>query len=96
LSKIILQGHIIVADAELGVVTNALVNHSALTKAEVGCLIFEVTPDSTNLNKFFVYEEFVDQAAFDKHQTRVKQSTWGEISKNVQRHYQITHSTRSE
>jgi len=85
-----LQGHIIVPDTDLETVTNALLIHTQLTKQETGCIIFSVTIDNNNPNKFNVYEEFVNQSAFDKHQTRVKASHWGAVTKDVQRHYQIT------
>lgn len=78
-------------DADLNIVKNELITHKNLTKQEVGCLQFEVTQDQHNLNKFNVYEAFVDQQAFNYHQQRVKNSTWGKITVNVQRHYQITH-----
>ncbi|WP_348984465.1 hypothetical protein [Shewanella sp. 1CM18E] len=51
-----------------------------------------MTPDESNPNTFNVYEEYVNQTAFDNHQARVKSSQWGKITKNVQRHYKITHS----
>ncbi|GIU46733.1 antibiotic biosynthesis monooxygenase [Shewanella sairae] len=92
MAKIILQGFIIVAVRDLELVSRELVTHKSLTLKEVGCLTFSVTPDESNPNKFNVYEEFVDQAAFDNHQARVKSSQWGKVTKNVQRHYQITHS----
>jgi len=90
LSKIILQGHIIVPDADLEIVKNALLIHTQLTKQEPGCIIFSVTIDNNNPNKFDVYEEFVDQSAFDNHQSRVKSSHWGTVTKRVQRHYHIS------
>ena len=77
LSKVTLQGHIIVSDSDLSVVKKALSTHITLTKAEPGCLIFKVTVDAKNSNKFNVYEEFVNQDAFNQHQLRVKQSNWG-------------------
>ncbi len=49
-----------------------------------------VTQDDMNPLKFSVYEEFVDQAAFDLHQARVKSSRWGQVTQNVERHYQIS------
>ena len=63
--------------------------HTKLTKAEPGCLIFRVSPDANNPNKFEVYEEFINQTAFDHHQSRVRKSNWGKVTKHVQRHYQI-------
>ena len=88
--KVILRGHIIVSDADLVKVQSELATQIALTRAEAGCLVFKVRADAFNMNKFTVYEEFVNQDAFLQHQLRVKQSSWGQVTKDVQRHYQIT------
>ena len=90
LAKVILQGFIVVPDSDLEVVKSELVIHKKLTLKEAGCLTFTVTPDEVNPHKFSVYEEFVDQTAFDNHQVRVKSSKWGEVTKDVERHYQIS------
>ncbi len=89
--KIILQGHIVVPDADLAKMQEALITHKMLTRQESGCLAFEVTQDSINSNKFNVYEEFTGQHAFDSHQLRMKNSNWGKVTVNLQRHYQISH-----
>ncbi len=88
--KIILQGHIIVPASDLTIVKNALVNHIELTRAESGCLVFKVTVDSLNPNKFDVYEEFSSEESFSHHQMRVKQSNWAKVTHNVERHYKIS------
>ena len=67
-----------------------MIIHKNLTLKEAGCLTFTVTLDEVNPNKFSVYEEFVNQDAFDYHQARVKLSKWGEVTKNVERHYKIS------
>ncbi|WP_404819203.1 putative quinol monooxygenase, partial [Vibrio tritonius] len=36
--------------------------HKALTRAEAGCLVFEVTQNPDNPLRFDVYEEFIDAA----------------------------------
>ncbi|TWX63486.1 antibiotic biosynthesis monooxygenase [Colwellia demingiae] len=90
MSKIILQGHIVIPDADLAKVQEELITHKMLTRQESGCLTFEVTQDSVNSNKFNVYEEFTDQDAFDSHQLRVKNSNWGKVTINLQRHYQMS------
>jgi len=90
LSKVILKGHIIVPSEDLETVKAALHQHIELTRAEAGCLLFNIELDNDNPNKFNVYEEFVNQAAFDMHQARVKQSNWGNVTKQVQRHYLIS------
>jgi quinol monooxygenase YgiN len=90
LAKVILQGFIVVQDSDLDVVKRELVTHKNLTLNEAGCLNFTVKPDEMNPNKFIVYEEFENQTAFDNHQARVKLSKWGEVTKNVERHYKIS------
>ncbi|KMT66808.1 putative quinol monooxygenase [Catenovulum maritimum] len=89
MAKIILQGHILVPENELLEIKSALLIHSALTQAEAGCIIFEVNQDAEQACKFYVYEEFINKAAFDFHQARVKQSDWGKQTQNVSRHYQV-------
>ena len=90
MSKITLQGHIVVSDAYLASVQDELPNHIEITQKEQGCLIFRVSQDTENKNTFNVYEEFVDRAAFETHQKRVKNSWWGQITANAKRHYQIS------
>jgi (4S)-4-hydroxy-5-phosphonooxypentane-2,3-dione isomerase len=92
LAKIILQGFIVVPNSDLEIVKRELVTHKRLTLKEPGCLTFTVTQDEINHHKFSVYEEFVNQDAFDNHQARVKSSKWGEVTRNVERHYQISSS----
>ena len=90
MSKVTLQGHIVVPDSDLTAVEAALPAHIALTRQEAGCLIFEVGQDPTDRRRFRVYEEFVDRAAFELHQQRVKNSPWGQITRNVARYYQVS------
>ncbi|MFQ1634082.1 putative quinol monooxygenase [Aeromonas veronii] len=87
---LILKGFIIVPPNDLAAVKDELDNHICLTHAETGCLTFKVTQDPLNPCRFDVYEEFVDEAAFQAHQARVKSSRWGEITVNVERHYTVT------
>lgn len=89
MSKVILKGFIVVPSSDLDLVEQELPVHTKLTLEESGCLVFKVEKDKNNPNKFYVYEEFENKEAFDFHQTRVKQSHWGEITVNVERHYVI-------
>jgi quinol monooxygenase YgiN len=89
LSRVILEGYITVPDNELRSIKEALALHIELTLEEEGCLVFRVTQDQTDRHKFNVYEEFRDRNAFDTHQVRVRESTWGQVSKNVDRHYHV-------
>ena len=89
-SKIHLSGHIDVPPDRMNSVTTAVVDHIALTRAEAGCIYFEVTPCTNVKGRFLVNETFIDQAAFDRHQTRTKASPWAKISKGLPREYTIT------
>ncbi len=90
MSKVVLQGHIIVPAQEFQKIQSALVKHIKLTRQEAGCVVFKVTQDTDDPLKYHVYEEFVDRAAFEFHQLRVKRSFWGRASQNVERHYTIS------
>ena len=90
MSWITLQGHIIVSDDDLPLVSEALPQHIALTRTEPGCLIFNVSQDSEDPNKFYVYEEFIDRAAFDAHQRRAAGTRWAVVAGKVETHYEIS------
>lgn len=90
MAKIVLEGHILVPDKDLSAVTDELPTHIKLTRLEEGCLSFDVTQDPENDSVFRVYEVFVDRAAFESHQQRVRTSDWGRIAANAERHYKIT------
>lgn len=89
MSKLVLSGYIEVPEADADAILAELPNHIQLTLQEPGCLFFDVSQDKTNPARFRVYEEFSDEAAFDRHQQRVKNSRWGDITARVSRHYEI-------
>ncbi|MEL3923339.1 antibiotic biosynthesis monooxygenase [Aeromonas enteropelogenes] len=80
MNKVTLKGYIIVSSSDLKAIKGELARHIQLTRTEPGCLVFEVIQDSANPCRFDVYEEFVDNIAFQAHQARVKSSYWGEIT----------------
>lgn len=88
--KVILEGYIVVPTNDLALVLDELPTHIELTRREEGCLRFDVTQSPQEKNTFAVYEEFVDRAAFDAHQLRVRASDWGRATTNVERHYNVT------
>lgn len=94
IKKVVLQGYIRVAEDELDAVKQALPEHIELTRSEPGCLQFSVEQDKNQQNRFNVYEVFESQQAFEFHQQRVKNSHWGRISTNVERHYQISQKNK--
>ena len=89
MSKVTLSGHIVVLESELASVRDALPMHIEATRAEEGCIVFDVEEHATELGRFDVYEEFATSGAFRYHQKRVKESDWGALTQNVTRHYTI-------
>jgi quinol monooxygenase YgiN len=73
----------------LDTVRAALKTHIALTRAEPGCLQFDVTEDPEQPGLFHVSETFVDRAAFDAHQARAQASAWADASAGLPRDYVI-------
>ena len=61
-----------------------LPEHVRLTRAEPGCLSFEVTPTDDPL-AWRVEERFTDRAAFDAHQRRTRASAWGAATAAIRR-----------
>lgn len=89
MSKVVLQGFILIPESDLVAVKSELPNHIHLTRAEAGCVAFTVSESIDNPLRYDVFEEFIDQEAFDFHQKRVINSYWGEVTVNVERHYEI-------
>lgn len=87
--SVVLVGHIVVGKKDLAAVLAELSIHIELTQNEKGCLRFEVTQHPEDEHVFSVYEEFVDRTAFEAHQYRVRNSEWGRITTNVERHYRV-------
>jgi len=89
MTKVILKGYILVPTDDLESVENELETHKVLTLNEPGCITFSVIKSKKDPCRFDVYEEFIDKAAFEAHQNRIKTSIWGEVSANIKRHYEI-------
>ncbi|MEX0287088.1 MAG: putative quinol monooxygenase [Paracoccaceae bacterium] len=88
--KVYLRGYITVPAGRLEQVRAAVPKHIALTRAEPGCLSFEVDEDADIAGRFNVSETFENQAAFDAHQERTKASSWFEVTEGIPREYTIT------
>jgi len=85
--KIRLTGYIDVPADRLDAVSEALVEHLRLTRAEPGCESFDVTPAGGG--RLAVDELFVDRAAFEAHQARSAASEWAQVSAGLERSYRI-------
>ena len=75
-------------EGEAALVRAALDEHISLTRAEPGCLSFDVTQSDDPLI-WDVAEEFTDPAAFEAHQARTRASDWGERTKGITRMYLV-------
>lgn len=74
--------------AEARIVAEHLPRHVELTRAEPGCISFEVTPTTDPL-VWQVEERFEDEAVFRAHQARVAASDWGRATVGIERRYSI-------
>ena len=89
-SQVHLHGHLICTTPdELATVETYLPEHIRLTRAEPGCLSFEVTQTDDPM-VWRVAEGFTDRAAFEAHQRRVKASDWGRATAGIRRAYEVT------
>ncbi len=84
-----LRGHIAVPRAHRPAVAAALDEHIRLTRAEPGCLRFDVVPDPTRPGRYAVAEDFRTRADLERHQQRIKGTVWAAASAGAARHYQI-------
>lgn len=90
--EVVLTGRLICKTAEeTEVVAKLLPTHTELTRAEPGCISFEVTRTADPL-VWQVEERFVSQRAFEAHQNRVGASEWGAKTSAIVREYVITGS----
>ncbi|TQK17932.1 quinol monooxygenase YgiN [Microbacterium sp. SLBN-154] len=76
-------------EEEAQVVRLLLPEHLRLTRAEVGCVSFEVVA-TDNPRIWSVEERFADQAVFESHQRRVASSEWGRATAGITRRYSVT------
>jgi len=84
-----LRGHLICqTPADRAAVLAHLQGHIALTRAEPGCLSFDIAPTDDPLT-FEVIEAFRDRAAFDAHQARTRASDWFAATRHILRDFRI-------
>ena len=63
--------------------------HIIDTRAEQGCLKFELIQSQQDKYTFLVDELFENKDAFQEHQKRVLLSKWGRLTRNAKRNYQV-------
>lgn len=87
--RVYLDGFLDVPQERWDEVCDALDAHIALTRAEAGCIKFDVVPCTDVERRLLVSEVFKDQTAFDAHQARTKASAWARASAGIPRHYSV-------
>lgn len=85
-----LSGHIFCTNVQdLAALRAHLPEHLRLSRAEPGCLSFEVRQTADPL-VWSVEESFADEAAFDAHQARTRASLWFAATAHLRRVYSVT------
>ena len=84
-----LKGHLIcLTEAEAAAVRAHRPDHQALTRAEPGCLSFDIL-DTDDPLVFDVQEGFRDRPAFDAHQARTRDSAWFAATRGILRDFRV-------
>lgn len=96
MGEVTLSGELICADeAQLEAVRGHLPRHIELTRAEDGCLEFDVEQTDDPM-VWTVCERFADEAAFRRHQRRVDDSEWGSAAAGIKRRYDVQGLPRAD
>jgi quinol monooxygenase YgiN len=82
-------GYLRCAPEEIAMVREALAEHIRLTRAEPGCLSFDVTQDPDDPCRWNLDETFRDAAAFEAHRARAKASAWGPKTAHLARDIRV-------
>jgi len=90
MGEVTLTGWLIVPTERLATVRAALGEHIRLTRAEPGCMSFDVTESPDRPGRFRVAERFATAKDFQAHQTRAAQTRWAEVTQGLERDYTIT------
>jgi quinol monooxygenase YgiN len=91
MARVTLQGFLICRSLEeADRVSEMLPGHIRASRAEPGCIVFEVLRSSADPVRFAVHEVFRDKEAFQAHQARIAGSDWGRATQHIPRDYRIT------
>jgi quinol monooxygenase YgiN len=75
-------------DDDAQIVTHYLLDHIRLSRAEPGCLTFNVIR-SNDPKVWLLDETFADRPAFEAHQTRTRASAWFAATRHLARDFRI-------
>ena len=83
-----LAGRMTCAADEADILRAALPEHIRLSRAEPGCIAFDVTETAPCV--FTLSESFANRAAFDAHQARSRASAWWRATGHLPRDFDLT------
>lgn len=84
-----LRGQLIcMTDDEARAVRAHLADHIALTRAEPGCLTFDIA-ETDDPMVWEVMESFRDRPSFDAHQARTRDSAWFTATRSILRNFKM-------
>lgn len=90
MTRVTLSGFLICRSLEeADRVSRRLPEHIRLSRAEPGCLRFEVFRSHADPCRFAVSECFRDCAAFEAHQARAAGTIWARATRGIPRDYRI-------
>lgn len=70
--------------------SDAVAEHIALTRAEPGCIEFNIKPDAPGSCTFLISERFISRAAFESHTVRTRSSEWWGKTQHIPREIDIS------
>lgn len=79
---------ICISEAEVQAVRQHLPEHLALTRAEPGCLVFDVSQTDDPM-VWEVMEAFRTRQDFDAHQARTRDSAWFAATRGILRDFKM-------
>ena len=84
-----LRGQLVcVTEDEVAAVNAHFATHIALTRAEPGCLSFDIDPTDDPM-VFEVMETFRTRDDFNAHQTRTRASDWFQATRGILRDFRV-------
>ncbi len=87
MTKVLLTGTMTCAPSEVEDVLALMDEHIRKTRAEPGCLEFELWQDELTPTRFHVNEVFVSEVAFEAHQDRTQRSDWFRVTHHMSRDF---------
>nr|WP_321509728.1 putative quinol monooxygenase [uncultured Celeribacter sp.] len=87
MGRVLLTGTMRCAPHEVDDVVALLDLHRRLSRAEPGCLQFDLWQDELDPSLFHVHEVFRSESDFEAHQTRTRRSDWWRITHAMTRNF---------